>query len=106
MNISVPIVASTERCDSGSKADVQGPPEFRDQFDVTRKFPGIRRAALTSSNDEISRVAQTIARSDSVHSLARARSLDDQILNFTLRPSQNELDSGLHAQMPSPHAGL
>lgn len=61
---------------------------------------------LTSNNDKISRVALSIARLDSCYTLGRARSLDDQVFEFALRPSQNELDTSFHAQMSGIHTSL
>lgn len=63
-------------------------------------------AALTGDDYDISRVTQTIACSDACHPLARTVSLDYQMLKFTLRPSQNEFDSSLFAQMPGIYTGL
>ena len=86
-NISVPIVASTERWASGTTDDVQGPPGDECQsFDTTRS----KHTTLTGNNDEISRVAQAIACPYASYPFA-AGFFDNQVLKFTLRLAQDEL---------------
>ena len=51
-------------------------------------------------------MALPITRLYSCGTLGRARPLDDQVFEVTLRPSQNELDASFQAQMPGIHTGL
>jgi hypothetical protein len=83
INMTVPIVASTERCASGRTVDVQGPPKLKGQPGVASPFR--QTLVLTGNNNKISRMTQPIACLYACNTFARVLVLGDQLLKFTLR---------------------
>lgn len=67
---------------------------------------GRKRAALTGGDDEVSGVTSTVTRSDTCHPLASTRLVDNQMLEFTLRPAQDEFYSCFLAQVLRIYTGL
>lgn len=61
---------------------------------------------LTSDNNQIGGMGSAIACLNAGDPLTGTRFVDDQLLQFTLGPTENELDTGLFAQMTRVYTSL
>ena len=94
MNMTVPIVASTDRFASGRTPAVHGPPLII--YQNLGMMQG-RGWSLTSDYYQIGGMCQPIAGLDALHLLGSAIFLGDQVLKLATRTPKDEFDTGLLA---------
>lgn len=94
MNMTVPIVASTDRLASGRTPAVHGPPLIMYQsLEMLHRGDG----SLTGNYNQIGEMCQPIAGLDALHLLGSANFLGDQTVKLAMRTPKDEFDTGLLA---------
>lgn len=92
MNITVPIVASTDRCASGRTVDVHGPPGM-----YKSRFTNCKGVSLTCKDHEVRKMRQSIAGLDTFDLLLVATSFDHQLFKLTVGAPKDKFHTGLLA---------